>query len=142
MTLHQPQLDSALSPSDNRSTTPLRASNIATQPQLEQLLSHIALKWSSLLRSNLSILDLVNDPKVPLLPNQHHRLYVNSTQGDETLNEIRNALVRENPAGDLDKVDVIELPSEGQKIEDGKHGALYLPYPYVVPGGVFQEMYA
>ncbi|KAG0146781.1 hypothetical protein CROQUDRAFT_43863 [Cronartium quercuum f. sp. fusiforme G11] len=125
-------------------STPLESSapNQATEQQLKQLLKHISLTWSSLVRSNLSIIDLVNDPKVPLLPGQRHRLYLNPIEGEETVEEIRNALVRGNPEGDLDRVEVLALPAPGQKIEDGQHGALYLPYPYVVPGGVFQEMYA
>ncbi|KAH9812524.1 trehalase-domain-containing protein [Melampsora americana] len=129
---------SLLTPPDSQvnsriSTPSLPSSqNLSTQSQLNQLLNHISLKWSSLLRSNLSILDLLNDPKIP----NHQLLYIHSS---EPLNQIKSSLLSSNPLGDLDQVHVLELPDT---IQEGKHGALYLPYPYVVPGGVFQEMYA
>lgn len=115
----------------------------ATQAQLDQLLSQIALRWASLSRSTLSIIDLVNDPKLATPDDEPYKLYVNTTlPGDETLAEIKERITRANPLGDMDRIDIVELPPSEKLFKDKKHGALYLPYPYVVPGGVFQEMYA
>ncbi|KAI8445830.1 trehalase-domain-containing protein [Phakopsora pachyrhizi] len=117
--------------------------NIATNQQLDQLLGNIKLQWPSLLRSELSILDLVDDPKMPIKAGERFKLYVRTLPGSsETPEVIRNRLQSVNPVGDLDRVEVLELPSDGKIHDPTKHGAVYLPYPYVVPGGRFQEMYA
>ncbi|MBW0468301.1 hypothetical protein O181_008016 [Austropuccinia psidii MF-1] len=114
------------------------------QKTVHQLLQHISIKWSSLVRSNLAILDLLHDPKLPLTNrNPSFKLYVRTLPNSEdTPRTIKQRLQHENPVGELENVQVIELPSSGQIHNLNDHGTLYLPYPYVVPGGRFQEMYA
>ena len=43
------------------------------------------------------------------------------------------------PAGDLGKIEIRRLPEDIAQIRE--QGLLYLPRPYVVPGGRFNEMY-
>ncbi|KAG0146745.1 hypothetical protein CROQUDRAFT_43855 [Cronartium quercuum f. sp. fusiforme G11] len=116
----------------------------ATQAELNQLLTQINLRWGTLIRSNDSISNLVKDTKIRN-PKGIYRIYVNTNvNGSESLIEIEDRLKRSNPLGDMDQIEVLELNIDNyQKIfKKDLHGTLYLPYPYVVPGGVFQEMYA
>ncbi|POW02420.1 hypothetical protein PSTT_11792 [Puccinia striiformis] len=113
----------------------------ASTEQVEKLIEEINLRWTSLIRSNLSILDLLQDPKIPNGTSKP-KLYVH-TSGNDTVESIRNQLIQLNPAGEIDQINILKLPSDINSfpnLED--HGTLYLPFPYVVPGGRFQEMYA
>ncbi|KAI9614678.1 hypothetical protein H4Q26_009067 [Puccinia striiformis f. sp. tritici PST-130] len=95
----------------------------ASTEQVEKLIEEINLRWTSLIRSNLSILDLLQDPKIPNGTSKP-KLYVHTS-------------------GEIDQINILKLPSDINSfpnLED--HGTLYLPFPYVVPGGRFQEMYA
>ncbi|KAA1096660.1 hypothetical protein PGT21_024476 [Puccinia graminis f. sp. tritici] len=125
-----------------------------TRELLSRLMGEIGLRWASLIRSNLSLVDLLADPK--LQPNNNVNntaedgpgrkllLYIRSLPGSpETLATVRHRLRLLNPVGDLDLLDLRELPADTKSFPTlNDHGALYLPYPYVVPGGRFQEMYA
>ncbi|POW21543.1 hypothetical protein PSHT_02251 [Puccinia striiformis] len=113
----------------------------ASTEQVEKLIEEINLRWTSLIRSNLSILDLLQDPKIPNGTSKP-KLYVH-TSGNDTVESIRNQLIQLNPSGEIDQINILKLPSDINSfpnLED--HGTLYLPFPYVVPGGRFQEMYA
>ena len=52
---------------------------------------------------------------------------------------MQDRLRTEVPAAELQKLDLRPLPSDPGQISD--QGLLYLPRPYVVPGGRFNEMY-
>lgn len=123
-----------------------------TREEAERLMGEIGLRWASLIRSNLSLLDLLEDPKLQqpntILAEDAPRkllllLYIRTLPGSpETLATVRHRLRLLNPAGDLDLLEIRELPADNSFPSLNDHGALYLPYPYVVPGGRFQEMYA
>ncbi|OAV98453.1 hypothetical protein PTTG_05517 [Puccinia triticina 1-1 BBBD Race 1] len=115
----------------------------AGRDELEKLVLEISLRWSSLVRSNSSLGDLLEDPKLPLPKGDKRKLYVHTLPGSaESLAAIRTRLGHENPSGELDNLDIRELPPKRFFPNLADHGTLYLPYPYVVPGGRFQEMYA
>ena len=42
-------------------------------------------------------------------------------------------------AEELQRIELRTLPARADQVRD--HGLLYVPYPYVVPGGRFNEMY-
>ncbi|EGG07612.1 family 37 glycoside hydrolase [Melampsora larici-populina 98AG31] len=110
--------------------------------QLTKLFKEISIKWSSLTRSNLKVIDQILDPK---MKSKSLKLFVNTKlKGDITLDLVRDELIRLNPIGELDGVEVLELPEDVNRelFDQHQHGSLYLPYSFVVPGGVFQEMYA
>lgn len=82
----------------------------------------------------------MHDPKVAVQPGEKYRLYVSHLENRDTIQSIVSNANQID--GEMDSIEILQLSSATKKPEDGKHGALYLPYPYVVPGGVFQEMYA
>ncbi|PLW22388.1 hypothetical protein PCASD_18601 [Puccinia coronata f. sp. avenae] len=123
--------------------TEARPANRARREELGAMMREIRLSWASLVRSNLSLVDLLEDPKLPLKRGEKRKLYVRNLPGSpDTLAAITARLEAENPAGDLLHLEIRELPSHRSFPSLADHGSLYLPFPYVVPGGRFQEMYA
>ena len=57
----------------------------------------------------------------------------------EDFDRIRASLQQVLTAEELQQLELRVLPTEVDLIEE--HGLLYLPHPYVVPGGRFNEMY-
>jgi hypothetical protein len=55
------------------------------------------------------------------------------------LGEIETQIRKETPAADFRTIELRVLPPDLAQIHD--QGLLYLPKPYVVPGGRFNEMY-
>lgn len=76
------------------------------------------------------------DPK--LHPNADGRwpIYI---PAHEDVDLVEKQLRDEMKGSDFQKVDIRRLPEDHKQIHD--HGLLYLPKPYVVPGGRFNEMY-
>jgi alpha,alpha-trehalase len=58
---------------------------------------------------------------------------------DENQNLIARRLRAQMPAGDFARIELRRLPARGTAV--AAPGLLYLPRPYVVPGGRFNEMY-
>ena len=57
----------------------------------------------------------------------------------ENFNEVEAGLRKQMPATDFARIEIRRLPDDPREIQ--QQGLLYLPYPYVVPGGRFNEMY-
>ena len=57
----------------------------------------------------------------------------------EDLNRIKTSLQQVLTQSEWQQLELRVLPAEVESIEE--HGLLYLPHPYVVPGGRFNEMY-
>lgn len=121
---------------------------------MEQLASYINRKWEDLTRKHQGLfLGMLVDEKVPLRPGQHPALYISQQEnyaGVKTyLEALREDVLRgvqngEYPGITPDKVsniDLCVLPDDLSTIERDRHGLLYLPHPYVVPGGRFNETY-
>lgn len=89
---------------------------------------------TTLRRSNATLLESATDPKV----GQASRLIIYVAQ-DEDSKKIAAGLRQLMPAKFDECVEVRQLPAAPETIVEA--GLLYLPHPYVVPGGRFNEQY-
>jgi alpha,alpha-trehalase len=102
--------------------------------------AYIQASWDSLTRSHRDLLAAVQDPKVEHEPGTPWLLYIAATEDslavwkqlqqelpDTVIRQIVLRVLPEDPVTHLDRI--------------RPHGLLYLPEPYVVPGGRFNEMY-
>ena len=116
---------------------PARARERATPAQLEAAREYVRRSWRTLTRSNRDLAAAAVDPKFkPSRPSQH-RWPVYVARG-ENLAAIERALRAQMPAADFARIELRRLPPRGT---EAAPGLLYLPRPYVVPGGRFNEMY-
>ena len=104
-------------------------------PQMS-ILDYINQTWSVLTRSNANLAIAAADPKSPAFPNDKRLVYV---AADEDISAIERRLRVDMRPADVQKIELRKLPADPAQIRD--HGLLYLPWPYVVPGGRFNEMY-
>ena len=100
------------------------------------ILDYIHKTWTTLTRSNQNLASAAADPKFRPLPDGRWPVYV--AEGED-ISRIEQKLRAEMPAADFAKLEIRALPPEPSQIRD--QGLLYLPLPYVVPGGRFNEMY-
>lgn len=120
----------------------LVASPTAQQPasptagQLREIETYISRSWHTLTRSNKDLAQAAIDPKFPLGAEQRSLIYVSTK---EDVEKIESTLREQMPASDLARIALQKLPSDPSEIK--QPGLLYLPNPYVVPGGRFNEMY-
>jgi alpha,alpha-trehalase len=106
------------------------------EAQLGRVRDYIKKSWSTLSRSNRDLLKALPDPKMPRKPDEPWLLYIaGSEQEPRVAAELREVL---GEAG-MRRVAIRVLPRERLSVRE--HGLLYLPRPYVVPGGRFNEMY-
>jgi alpha,alpha-trehalase len=113
----------------------------ASQPlpdgaQLERLREYIKMGWTTLTRSDRDLLRALPDPKMPRKPGAPWLLYVSP---QESRTRVRDELARVLDGDALKRIEIRTLPRDVSSIRE--HGLLYLPHPYVVPGGRFNEMY-
>jgi alpha,alpha-trehalase len=108
----------------------------ATNEQLQSIRKYIKDSWHTLTRSNARLADAAVDPKLHLPAGAKWPVYVSRK---ENISQIEKTLASRMSAADFAKIDVRRLPDDEKEIRE--HGLLYLPYPYVVPGGRFNEMY-
>ena len=98
------------------------------------IFSYIRTSWDTLERSNRQLLEAARDPKL----GQRDRWPVYISRKEDPA-RVRAELEGLMPPADFAQIELLVLP---EKPEDRKvHGLLYLPHPYVVPGGRFNEMY-
>jgi alpha,alpha-trehalase len=101
------------------------------------VLDYIKRQWTNLQVTNSQLLDVMQDPKVKLMPGEPMRLYMSAQENPQTVwNDLQKAL----PPQSLQKIQLVILPPAGMR-NSLPPGLLYLPHPYVVPGGRFKEMY-
>jgi alpha,alpha-trehalase len=100
------------------------------------ILDYIKQTWSVLTRSHANLAAAAEDPKSPALPDGRRLVYV---ARNEDISAIERRLRDEMKPADLLKIELRRMPSDPAQIQE--HGLLYLPFPYVVPGGRFNEMY-
>ena len=105
-------------------------SDCAALPQIERF---IAQTWTTLRRSNASPLKSAADDKVRGASGVI--IYI---PGDLPPAKIASQLQRQLTPAEFKLVSVLPLPEDSTA---AKPGLLYLPHPYVVPGGRFNEMY-
>ena len=104
--------------------------------QQKPILQYIRLTWNTLTRSNRTLATAAVDPK--LQPEGDGRWPVYYPAAEEP-SLIGDQLRREMSAADFAKIDLEQLPANTSHLT--VQGLLYLPQPYVVPGGRFNEMY-
>jgi alpha,alpha-trehalase len=98
------------------------------------ILTYIKQTWKTLTRSNANLAVAAVDPKSA--PETRPLVYVPGAEDFAAIERrIRNAM----PAQEFQKIELRVLPSDPSTVRE--HGLLYLPEPYVVPGGRFNEMY-
>jgi alpha,alpha-trehalase len=109
---------------------------VSATAQPEPILDYIRQTWTVLTRSNRTLAKSAVDPKFHPAANGRWPVYI---PRDADRSAIETLLRREMSAADLATIEVRQLPPEPAQIRD--QGLLYLPKPYVVPGGRFNEMY-
>jgi alpha,alpha-trehalase len=113
-----------------------RAQEFPNETLIGQVREYIKKSWTTLSRSNRDLLAALPDPKMPRKPGEPWLLYIASTEQEERVDtELRGLLGEEG----MKRVEIRTLPKNVLSVRE--HGLLYLPRPYVVPGGRFNEMY-
>ena len=106
------------------------------RPRPEPILDYIRNTWTVLTRSNRTLAKAAPDPKFHPAADGRWPIYV---PPDEDLRAIETQLRRQLSPADFKTIELRPLPPDSSQIRD--QGLLYLPKPYVVPGGRFNEMY-
>jgi alpha,alpha-trehalase len=112
------------------------AQTLPDEALLGRVREYIKTSWQTLSRSNRDLLKALPDPKLPRKPGEPWPLYI--AAGEERArikSELRDALGQRS----MKDVEIRILPADISSLRE--HGLLYLPRPYVVPGGRFNEMY-
>ncbi len=104
----------------------------------EAILEYIRRTWPVLTRSNRTLATSAVDPKFHPEPGGRWPVYVSPLEDRE---KVEAQLRGEMDPGDLRLIDLRALPSLSLPDHSPEPGLLYLPRPYVVPGGRFNEMY-
>ncbi len=108
--------------------------------RLDTLRSYIDRTWGTLTRSHDDLLAALPDEKVDHAPGTPWPLYVAASEDTAAVGQrLRRSLSPDEWA----QVDLRVLPASPREHMNAidPHGLLYLPHPYVVPGGRFNEMY-
>lgn len=108
----------------------------ATPEQLRAVREYIRRGWRTLARSNAQLAEAAVDPKFE--PGADGRWPVYLPDGEDP-RAIEALLRKSMPERELARVELRPLPESRESLKE--HGLLYLPRPYVVPGGRFNEMY-
>ncbi|MBV8833299.1 MAG: trehalase [Acidobacteriaceae bacterium] len=112
------------------------AQNASPPAQTSSILDYIKQTWGTLTRSNKNLATAAVDPKFKPGPDGRWPVYIPES-GDPQL--VGEELRREMPASAFKTINVMPLPKDLDQLK--MQGLLYLPKPYVVPGGRFNEMY-
>jgi alpha,alpha-trehalase len=104
--------------------------------QSVSIFEYIRQTWKTMTRSHQNLAAAAVDPKFPAPDSGQWPVYV---APGENLSGVRDRLRLEMPSPDMQKIDLRVLPPNTVQVREP--GLLYLPKPYVVPGGRFNEMY-
>ncbi len=101
---------------------------------------YIKESWSTLSRSHSDLLKAIVDPKIEHQEDTPWVLYVSHKEDPEA---VREEIAASLSPEEMAQIEVVRLPENPREHMDDimPHGLLYLPHPYVVPGGRFNEMY-
>ena len=119
----------AASSSARAGQSPSSPHTAAVHQEIEQTIEHT---WALLRRDPKDLLLAAKGPSCPPV-NGKYLVYVSPS---DDLAVVRSRIRREVPAADFAQLSIETLPKTPQH-----PGLLYLPHPYVVPGGMFNEMY-
>lgn len=112
------------------------AADKASAAQLRAIQRYIKQSWHTLTRSRAQLAKAAPDPKFTPMADGRWPVYVSRR---ENIKRIEQSLRAQMRAEDFAKIEIRQLPNNESEVRE--HGLLYLPYPYVVPGGRFNEMY-
>jgi alpha,alpha-trehalase len=104
--------------------------------QIHALKDYIRRTWKDLRRSHEHLLDAASDVKVEHAAEASWPVYISPK---EDCARVERTLRETLAPGELEQIDLRVLPNEWESIHE--HGLLYLPKPYIVPGGRFNELY-
>jgi alpha,alpha-trehalase len=108
----------------------------ATPAQLQAIRDYIKQSWQTLQRSNARLAVAAPDPKFKTSAGERWPVYVSRK---ENVAAIEAGLRKQMSAADFAQIEILQLPEDLSQIKP--QALLYLPHPYVVPGGRFNEMY-
>jgi alpha,alpha-trehalase len=108
----------------------------APQTQTSSILEYIKQTWTVLTRSNKDLAKAAVDPKFHPEPDGRWPVYVPQ---NGNIRSMEDELRSDMPAAAFQTIDIRPLPKDLNSLQ--LQGLLYLPRPYVVPGGRFNEMY-
>lgn len=144
----------SISPTASGSRHDVPAIPAPTQQEAVALSAYIKHKWTELTRGQDSLfMGMLNDDKVPMREGARPVLYISRHENQKAvaahLRQLRQGVMARVAAGELPDItaeaipelDLRILPADYTAIKDDRHGLLYLPHPYVVPGGRFNETY-
>ncbi len=112
------------------------AQNPSPPAHTTDILQYIDQTWKVLRRSNRTLPLAAVDPKFHPDPQGQWPVYI---PAHEDLKQIEHELRGEIAEAGMKTVALRPLPADINHISE--QGLLYLPHPYVVPGGRFNEMY-
>jgi alpha,alpha-trehalase len=115
---------------------PVSSREKATPAQLHLIQKYIKESWHTLTRSNARLADAAVDPKFKTAAGSRWPVYVSRK---ESLKNVEATLRSQMSQESFAKIELRQLPDDPREIRE--QGLLYLPHPYVVPGGRFNEMY-
>ncbi|HKY29930.1 MAG TPA: trehalase family glycosidase, partial [Pyrinomonadaceae bacterium] len=108
----------------------------ASADQLQAIQKYIKQSWHTLTRSSAELAKAAPDPKFKPMADGRWPVYISR---NENIKQIEQRLRSQMSAEDFATIDIRQLPDDWHEVQ--QHGLLYLPHPYVVPGGRFNEMY-
>jgi len=112
------------------------AADKASAEQLRAIRKYIKDSWHTLTRSSAQLAKAAPDPKFKPMADGRWPVYVSRR---ENIKLIEQRLRAQMSAEDFATIDIRQLPDNANEVRE--QGLLYLPHPYVVPGGRFNEMY-
>jgi alpha,alpha-trehalase len=107
----------------------------ARQPYI---FDYIKRNWHALTRTHKDLVSAAHDPKVTA-PGGRARIAPVYVGHSENLEHVREKLQRQLSPADFARISLRRLPENETDVREP--GLLYLPRPYEVPGGRFNEMY-
>jgi alpha,alpha-trehalase len=99
------------------------------------IFDYIRNTWNVLTRSHRDLASAAADPKFPPPKDGRWPVFLRERENFPRVEEELRAAM----GADFQKIDLRVLPHDPVQVSD--QGLLYLPRPYVVPGGRFNEMY-
>jgi alpha,alpha-trehalase len=112
------------------------ANTYLTPESIQSVQTYIKKTWKTLYRSHKHLLEAARDPKLNHPPEKPWIVYISP---QENLQSIEQTLQTTLSPTEWAQIELRVLPAEVEQITE--HGLLYLPHPYIVPGGRFNEMY-
>ena len=116
--------------------TSLAAADVPWASELAAVRAYIKKSWTTLTRSAKDLPAAAPDPKLHLAPGEPWPVYL--PPGEDRA-RIQLDLSRSLAPAELARLELRPLPADRAAIT--RHGLLWLPHAYVVPGGRFNEMY-